>query len=334
MKRTARLILVLTLIAAASGGAYWYFDPAEEKPTAFQGYMEGNLVYMAPEESGRIERLNVEAGDLVSEGQLLFALESSVQIAQRNEAEARLRQAEAQLANLKAAQQRPEQIAVLRAQVERARANLDLSKNEFERQKTLYQKGISAKARLDQAESAFERDKAALDEAQRQVLAAQLGGRSGEIDAAEAFARAAEAMLRQAETRVAKRRVSAPVAARVQDIYFRAGEVVNAGQPVLSLLPPANVRVRFYVPEPVLSTLSLGQTVAIRCDNCADDLRAKIVFLSREAEYTPPVIFSDKERAKLVFRAEAKPLGAVELPIGLPVSVMPLDLAPTASRQP
>ena len=141
-------------------------------------------------------------------------------------------------------------------------------------------------------------------------------------------------MLRQAETRVAKRRVSAPVAARVQDIYFRAGEVVNAGQPVLSLLPPANVRVRFYVPEPVLSTLSLGQTVAIRCDSCADDLRARIVFLSREAEYTPPVIFSDKERAKLVFRAEAKPLGTVELPIGLPVSVMPLDLPPTASRQP
>jgi HlyD family secretion protein len=211
MKRAARLILVLTLIAA-SGGAYWYFDPAEEKPAAFQGYMEGNLVYMAPEESGRIERLEVEAGDLVSEGQLLFALESSVQIAQRNEAEARLRQAEAQLANLKAAQQRPEQIAVLRAQVERARANLDLSRNEFERQKTLYQKGISAKARLDQAESAFERDKAALDEAQRQILAAQLGGRSAEIDAAEAFARAAEAMLRQAETRVAKRRVSAPVA--------------------------------------------------------------------------------------------------------------------------
>lgn len=332
MKRAVRLMLLFMLLAGAGGAAFWYFEHDEEKPVVFQGYMEGNLVYMASEESGRIERLAVEAGDQVSEGQLLFALESSVQIAQRNETAARLRQAEAQLANLKAAQQRPEQIAVLEAQVERARANLDLSKNEFERQKALYQKGISAKARLDQADSAYERDKAALDEAQRQIQAAQLGGRSAEIDAAEAFTRAAEAMLRQAETRVAKRRVSAPVAARVQDIYFRAGEVVNAGQPVLSLLPPANVRVRFYVPEPVLSTLSLGQTVAMRCDSCPGDLRAKIVFLSREAEYTPPVIFSDKERAKLVFRAEAKPLGAVELPIGLPVSVMPLDLAPTASR--
>jgi len=334
MKRAIRLILMLMLLAAAGGAAFWYLGRDEEESTVFQGYMEGNLVYMAPEESGRIERLAVEAGDSVTEGQFLFALESSVQVAQRNEAEARLRQAEAQLANLKAAQQRPEQIAVLRAQVERARANLDLSKNEAERQKALFQKGISAKARLDQAESAYERDKAMLDEAQRQIQAAQLAGRSAEIDAAEAFARAAEAMLRQAETRVAKRQVSSPTAARVQDIYFRAGEVVNAGQPVLSLLPPANVRVRFYVPEPVLSTPSLGQTVALRCDSCPDDLRARISFLSREAEYTPPVIFSDKERAKLVFRAEAKPVGAVDLPIGLPVSVMPLDLPPTASRQP
>lgn len=334
MKRALRLVLALALLAAAGGAAYWRFGRAEEKPVAFQGYMEGYFVYMAAEEGGRIERLDVEAGDQVIEGQFLFALESSVQVAQRNEVEARLRQAQAQLANLKAAQQRPEQIAVLQAQVERARANLDLSKVELERQKALFQRGISAKARLDQAESTFERDKAVLEETQRQIQAAQLAGRSAEIEAAEAAVRAAEAMLRQAETRVAKRRVYAPAAARVQDVFFRAGEVVSAGQPVLSLLPPANVRVRFYVPEPVLSTFSLGQTVAIRCDGCPGDLRAKIVFLSREAEYTPPVIFSDKERAKLVFRAEAKLFGGAELPIGLPVSVTPLDLPATASRQP
>ena len=334
MRRAIRLILVLAVLAAAGGAAYRYVGRDADETTAFQGYMEGNLVYMAPEEGGRIERLAVEVGDAVAQGQFLFGLESSVQIAQRNEAEARLRQAEAQLANLKAAQQRPEQIAVLRAQVERARANLALSRNEFERQKALFQKGISAKAKLDEAGSAFERDKAMLEEAERQIQAAQLAGRSAEIDAAEAFARASEAMLRQAETRVAKREVSAPTAARVQDIYFRAGEVVNAGQPVLSLLPPANLRVRFYVPESVLSTISLGQTVALRCDACPDDLRAKVSFLSREAEYTPPVIFSDKERAKLVFRAEAKPIGGFDLPIGLPVSVAPLDAPPTASRAP
>ena len=85
-------------------------------------------------------------------------------------------------------------------------------------------------------------------------------------------------------------------------MFFRAGEVVNAGQPVLSLLPPQNLRLRFYVPEPVLATFALGQTVAVACDSCPAGIEAKVSFISREAEYTPPVIFSEQERAKLVFR--------------------------------
>jgi HlyD family secretion protein len=316
-------LLALLVVLAAAGATYWFVFRAGEEPLTFQGYIEGNLVFMAAEEGGRIERLEVEAGDQVAEGQLLFALESSVQVAQRNEAEARWRQAQAQLENLKAAQQRPEQIAVLRAQEERARAQLQFSKNEFERQQMLFQRGISAKAQLDQARSAFERDTAAVEEAGRQIEAAQLAGRAGEIGSAEAAAHAAEAAFRQAETKIAKRRVSTPAAARVQDVYFRAGEVVNPGQPVLALLPPANLKVRFYVPETVLSTLSLGQVVPVSCDSCGEGFSAKITFISREAEFTPPVIFSDKERAKLVFRAEARPVAEVRVPIGLPVTVSP-----------
>jgi HlyD family secretion protein len=331
-----RLLRVLVLLAAAGGAAYWYLSIRNKADTvtAFQGYVEGNLVFMAPEEGGRIERLAVEAGDAVTEGQLLFALEASVQEAQRHEAEARLRQAEAQLANLAAAQQRPEQIAILQAARERAVAALDYARTEFERQQTLYLRGYSAKARLDQAEAAFERDKAALAEVDRQIEAARLAGRSGEIAAAEAAMRAAEAALRQAESHIAKRRVAAPAASRVQDVFFRAGEVVNAGQPVLALLPPANLRLRFYVPEPLLSTLALGQTVAITCDRCPAALTARITFLSSEAEYTPPVIFSEQERAKLVFRAEAKPVSELNLPIGLPVAVTPASAGAVASQSP
>jgi HlyD family secretion protein len=328
-----RGLAVLAVLLVAAGGTYWFMVRGGDEPLTFQGYVEGNLVFMAAEEGGRLERLEVEAGDQVAEGQLLFALESSMQVAQRNEAEARWRQAQAQLENLNAAQQRPEQVAVLRAQEERARAQLQFSKNEFERQQMLFQRGIAAKAQLDQARSAFDRDTAAVEEARRQIDAAQLSGRAGEIGGAEAAARAAEASFRQAETKVAKRRVSSPAAARVQDVYFRAGEVVNAGQPVLALLPPANLKVRFYVPETLLSTLSLGQTVPVACDSCGEGFRAKITFISREAEFTPPVIFSEQERAKLVFRVEARPLATdIRLPIGLPVTVAPLEPAQTSGR--
>ncbi|GGH09085.1 secretion protein HlyD [Alsobacter metallidurans] len=327
--KASPIFAAFALAAAAAGGLYWTLTREPEAPAGWQGYVEGQLVYLAAEEGGRIETLKVEAGDEVAQGQPIFALEASSQDAQLAEAQARALQARAQLENLQAALQRPEQVAVLRAQEERARATLDLSRSEFERQQALYGRGISAKARLDQAESTFERDKAALEEAQRQILAAQLSARTGDIAGAEAFVRAAEAAVRQAEARVAKRRVASPAAGRVQDVFFRAGEVVNPGQPVLSLLPPANLKVRFYVPEPALSRLSLGQTVHVGCDSCPEGLTATLSFLSREAEYTPPVIFSEQERGKLVFRAEARLAGeGLKLPLGLPVSVEPAEARP------
>jgi HlyD family secretion protein len=246
-----------------------------------------------------------------------------MQAAQHQEASAKLRQAQAQLADQEAALRRPEEIAVLQAQETRARAQLDLSKGEFERQRTLFLRGYSAQARLDQAQAAFERDEAALQEVLRQIEASRIAGRSAEIVAARAAVQAAEAAVNQAGTHLARRRVGAPQDAQVQDVYFRPGEVVNAGQPVLALLPSDGRRLRFYVPETKLATLALGQTVGFGCDGCPDGLRARITFIAREAEFTPPVIFSEPERAKLVFRAEATPEGGLDLPLGLPVTVAP-----------
>ena len=325
--KTARLI-VLAVLLLAGGAAAWFFWPRPDDTIRFQGYVEGYLVFMAPEEGGRIEELAVDSGDRVAEGTMLFRLDASVQSAQRNEAAAKLQQTRAQLANLEAALQRPEEIAVLEAQEERAQAQLGLSQAELDRQRTLFERGIAAKAQYDQSRTAFERDKAALAEVQRQIDAGQIAGRSGEIGAAEAAVQANEAALMQAETRLAKRQVKAPSDAQVQDVYFRAGETVNAGQPVLALLPPANRRIRFYVPEPLLATIALGQTVGLSCDSCKDGLQARISFISSEAEFTPPVIFSEQERAKLVFRVEARPLDGANLPIGLPVTVTPAEPEP------
>ncbi|MBZ6077167.1 HlyD family secretion protein [Microvirga puerhi] len=321
MTRTRVVVLVAVLVLAVAGAAFWLYGRERHDPDRFQGYVEGYLMFMAPEDGGRIDRLTVETGDQVKVGQLLFALDASMQIAQRNEADARLQQAKAQLANLEAALQRPEEIAVLRAQEERAKAQLDLSQAELDRQQTLFNRGIAAKAQFDQAKSAFERDRAALQEVQRQIQAGQIAGRAAEIRAAEAAVEAAGATLHQAETRLAKRQVNASVDGQVQDVYFRTGETVNASQPVLALLPPENRRIRFYVPEPRLNAFALGRIVAVTCDGCQAPLKAKIVFMSGQAEYTPPVIFSEQERGKLVFRIEAQPLGGATLPIGLPVSV-------------
>lgn len=320
MKR-APIIAVVLLLAA--GAAWWFFLRGAPPPPGFQGYIEGNLVLMGPQEGGRIAEQKFEPGDRVKEGELLFALDSSVEEAQRGEAIAKLGQAQADLANLKAAGQRPAQIAVLKAKEQQARANLDLSAADLERLGPLLKSGVISQQRFDQAKSARDRDQAALEEARRLIEAGELIGRKAEIDAAEAAVQAAEAALKQTDTKLEQRKVFAPADARVQDVYFRAGEVVNAGQPVLALLPPQNLRIRFYIPEPVLSTLRLGAPVTVTCDSCPQNLGGKISFISSEAEYTPPIIFSQEERAKLVFRAEARPDAEMSLPIGLPVNVLP-----------
>lgn len=289
---------------------------------AFLGYVEADLRYIGPVEGERLLSLAVDAGSVVDAGAPLFALETPLLDAQRSEAAARIGQMEAQLQNLQAALNRPQQIAVLEAGVRRAEAQLKLSRLTFDRQKTLYAQRDIAKATLDNAEMALSRDEASLTEAKRQIDAALLTGRSQEINGAEAALRQARAQITQLDIRIARQKVFAPAAGVVQEVFFRPGEMVTAGQPVLSLLPPEGRKARFYVPQAQLARVKLGQEVAVACDGCPGGLKGRVFYVSGQEEFTPPVIFSDIEREKLVFKIEARMEGAArELPIGLPLRI-------------
>ena len=142
--------------------------------------------------------------------------------------------------------------------------------------------------------------------------------------------RTAEARLNSAQTRLSRRKIFSPVAGSVQQIYFRVGEMVPAGKPVVALLPPGNLKVRFFVSEAVLPQFNLGDPVGIRCDGCGGDIAAKVTFISRQSEFTPPVIYSLEERSKLVFMIEARPENGEKLRVGQPVSVV---LAPVTEAK-
>lgn len=323
MRRAAALAAILLALA---GFFVWRVARDREQATApFLGYVEGETLYVGPNEGERVASLAVAAGSEVKAGDPLFAMSTTLLDRQRAEAEARIGQTEAQLQNLRAAMNRPEQVAVLQAALARAEAALKLSRADYDRQRKLYAARDVAKATLDRAEMALKRDEASVEEARRQVAAAQIPSRSQEIVAAEATIRQARAQLEALDIRIGRQAVRAPAAGVVQDVFFRPGEMVNAGQPVVALLPPENRKVRFYVPEPRLAGVRVGGTVAVRCDGCPEGLIGRISFVASRQEYTPPVIFSDVERAKLVFKAEARLEGkARELPLGMPVSVSPL----------
>jgi HlyD family secretion protein len=141
------------------------------------------------------------------------------------------------------------------------------------------------------------------------------------LDDAEAALRSAEARLASSQTRLARRQVFSPGDGTIQQIYYRPGETVPAGRPVLALLPPGNIKLRFFVPESVLPEIALGDTMRVGCDGCRKDLTARVSFISRSSEFTPPVIYSAEERSKLVFLIEARTEHTENLRVGQPISM-------------
>ena len=320
MKRARVIGGIVALLVLIGGGAWWWLHRAPAA-AGWQGWIEADFVFVAADEAGRLEQLSVSEGRRVAAGDALFAMEHALQDADLQAAQAQLAEAKARLARIEAATQRPEEIAVLRASEARARAALDLSEAEYERSKALVAQGVATRARLEQAESARDRDRAALAEVQRQIQVAGLSGREEDIEAARRTVAMAQARVESAQTRLKQRTVAAPVAGIVHEVFYRPGEIVPAGRPVVSLLPPANVKLRFFVPQAKLPGLAPGQSVRITCDGCPPNLTARISFVASQAEFTPPVIYSRDERAKLVFRVEARPDQPEALRVGQPIAV-------------
>jgi HlyD family secretion protein len=287
-----------------------------------QGYVEGTYVYVAAEAGGRLTERPVVAGQKVAAGDRLFALDDADQKAAVAGAEARLAQAKAELANLQTGE-RPEEISVLAANLSSARATFQNAEDNYRRQALLRQNGNVAQSVVDTAEAAMRTASAAVDAAERQLEVARLPARPDQIDAAQRNVNALAADLDQAKTALARRAQMAPAAGLVEETYYEPGELVTAGQPVVSLLPDANRKVRFFVPERLLAAVKIGSPVAVSCDGCPSGLTARVEFVATAAEFTPPIIYSKDSRDKLVFRVDARPdsEAAVALKVGQPVDV-------------
>lgn len=225
-----------------------------EAPKTYQGWVEANLIFVAPDETGRVETLSVREGERVEKGAPLFTVDEDLQRA-------------------------------------------DLRMNE---------------ALVENAQQAFDRA--------RLLLRRQTGTQRA-YDDAEAALRTAQARLNTAQTRLLRRKLVSPVTGVVQQVYFRPGEMAPAGRPVLAILPPGNLKLRFFVPEAVLPQIAYGDPVTVHCDGCAGDITARVSFISRTAEFTPPVIYSLQERSKLVFLIEALPDSPEKLRVGQPIDV-------------
>ena len=294
---------------------------ADKNASVFPGYAEGEYVRIASPNGGSLSTLAVKRGDMVAANAPLFALEQENERAAREEAIARMKRAEANLQNIRTGK-RPAEVAAVQAQLAQAEAMLKLSNAELRRTENLVTSKFLSPAKLDEARGAQERDRARVAELNAQLTVAHLAGRPNEIDALASEVRAAKEQLAQAEWRLNQKSQRAPRAARVADTMYTAGEWVQAGMPVVSLLPPENIKLKFFIPEKLLGALKLGQDVQVACDSCKP-IAARISFIASQAEYTAPLIYSKENRATLVFLIEAMPTpaDAANLHPGQPVEI-------------
>jgi HlyD family secretion protein len=318
-----RALVLALLVAVVAGAAAWLYFGRAAAPPIFQGYAEAEYVKVAPTQPGLLMQLAVHRGDEVAAGDFLFAQDAAPDEAARAEAQGKLAQAEALLANLEKGG-RPSEIEAAQAAVREATAAHDKAAADLERGESLFRERVIARQRLDELYMAERQASARLISAEARLETTRAAARVDEIEAQRAAVAAAKATLAQASWRLDQRHVAAPVGGLVADTIFRPGEHVAAGQPVVSLLPPENLLVRFFVPETALARLQRGARVSVACDSCPDGLAATVSFIAPQPEFTPPVIYSEASRRKLVYLVEARPAdgdGARALKPGQPVDV-------------
>lgn len=272
----------------------------------YQGYAEGDYVRVAALEGGPIVAIPVQRGDKVAEGALLFQLDQTAETAAHEQATAQLTQARAQFSDLSKGL-RPTELDAIKAARASAAATSQKTAGDFDRAQKLFADGHISKAALDSARANKDAASAALRELDARLATGRLAARSDQLAAAEAAVKAAEAALAQVDWRMAQRQGYAPSGGLVEDVFFRVGEMANPGQAIASILPPTNIKLRFFIAEEELGHVHVGDKVALACHGCADNLTGTVRFISTQAEYTPPVIYSENAKSKLVYMAEARP---------------------------
>ncbi len=323
-----RYVFLLAIALGLAGAGWWWMHARAPAPLEWQGYAEADFVKVGPTQQGLLTAVTVARGDQVAAGAPLFEQDDAADRAALDQAKRQLAQAEEQLKNLMDAG-KPTEIQQAQANLADAQAARDKAQTDLQRSEALLNLKTGAvsvqtvdqqRADVRSADAKVQASTAALAQMQAPM------GREGEIKAQRSMVEAARAAVAMVQWRIDQRHVASPVAGVVADVLARAGETMPAGGPVVSLLPPGNIFVRFFVPEPMLALVHRGDPVALVCDNCPGNLAATISFIAPQVEYTPPVIYSEANNAKLVTMVEARPPPdqAVLLNPGQPVIVRPI----------
>lgn len=299
MRKPINVFIILISVLILTG--------CDNKPdNMLSGYSHGEFVYLSYSGNEKIERILINKGDNVAAGQELVKIESFDAQNIFLRAEEKLSAESALLRNLESGE-RPEELDIIRSQIKKAQSAESQVKRQLGRYRNLYANHAISLAEWEDIRDELTQKGAQVEELINQLKARQLPARQDELSKQRSMVAAAKLERDKALWDVQQTTIVSPVNAKVFDIIYRAGERPSAGKPIISLLPPENIKVRFFIPEEKLGKFKIGSKVKLICDGCAEPIAGVINYISPEAEFTPPVIYSTKRREKLIFMAEAIP---------------------------
>ncbi|HYL79784.1 MAG TPA: efflux RND transporter periplasmic adaptor subunit [Candidatus Acidoferrum sp.] len=306
MKR--KLLLAIALLVVVGCGLGYYEVMARPQGMVLTGIVTTDDVVVSSQIQGQLSRLLVKEGDAVRAGQLLaviqphelaadkafFSYSEQSAAAQVNQAQAALKFQEAQTRDQ--IHQADAGLAASKAQVKEAAADLERLRLDFLRNQDLFTEGAVSAQQLDQARTAFEAQKAHQESLQKQVEAQQaavalarsteqqIQVRRNELQASEHQRSAAAAQSDKAAVRLDYTEIRAPIPALVALDAARQGEVVNIGQPIISLIDPDNLWIRADVEETFIDRLRLGEQLTVRFPSGMEK-QGTVFFRGVDADY-------------------------------------------------
>ena len=312
--RTGRIVTALLLAVGLSG------CDNISRPT-YQGYVEGDFVYISSETSGRLVTLLVKRGEQVTEGQKLALLDYDSQLRQLAIEDGNLKSEQAKLNDLNKGQRR-EELDVVQARIAQAKQEAKIAASKLARYKKIKPQGYISDFEFQQAEAESRQKHEHVNELLSQLESNKLPSRPDQLLAQQARVNAAREALSQRQIELDKRTLASASSAVVYDTIAHEGEIITPGQPVVSLLPRDAIKIRFFIPNSQLHKIAPGKKIRIWLDGINTPVAAHVNFISPKAEYTPPVIYSKEQRERMVFMIEAVPDAYTEvLKPGQPVEV-------------
>ncbi len=259
----------------------------ETANNSFQGYIEGDYIYLAPSRSGHIENLLAARGATIAMGMPLLVLEADTERNKLQEAQHELTSVTAKLRDMEKSK-RPEEVAMIQAQLNQAKAQANNATALLKRYQRLIQNGGISQQEFDNAQAKAKESAARVVELINQLKVFQLSEREDLINALRATVEAAKVRVAQAKWELAQKFIKMPFNGLIYDILYRPGEWVSAGTPVIQLLPSENVKIRFFLPQTQLGKIQLGERVQVNIDGQPNSFIATISYISANVEYTPP----------------------------------------------